>query len=163
MPLRSALPRAARVFAGCGLSLAVCGVMAFWTATPWLFPSLGPTAFLQFAAPGAATNHPRRVLGGHAVAIASGALALLACGLWTAPSCFVTGVDLPRIAAATLALAATGGLMVLLDVEHPPAGATTLIVALGLLHEPRDLGIIMAAVLVLVLACTALRPLARAG
>jgi CBS-domain-containing membrane protein len=149
------------VFAGCGVSLAVCGAMALWTATPWLFPSLGPTGFLQFAAPGAATNHPRRVLGGHAVAIAGGALALLVFDLWTAPSCLVTGVDAARIGAASLALAATGGLMILLDVEHPPAGATTLIVALGLLHEPRDLGVIMAAVLVLTLVCAALRPLAR--
>lgn len=127
-----------------------------------MFPSLGPTAFIYFAAPDAPTNRPRRVLAGHAVALACGALALLVCGLWTAPSSLVIGVDIARVAAAALALAATGGLTVLLDVEHPPAGATTLIVALGLLREPRDLLVIEGAVLVLVLVCAALRPLAQA-
>lgn len=149
------------MFGGCALSLAVCGAMAVWTGLPWIFPSLGPTAFIFFAAPEAPTNRPRRVLAGHAVALVCGALALVVCGLWTAPSSLVTGVDIARVLAAALALGATGGLMVLLDVEHPPAGATTLIVALGLLREPRDLLVIEAAVLALVLVCAALRPLAE--
>ncbi len=32
--------------------------------------------------------------------------------------------------------------MVLLDVSHPPAGATTLIVSLGIISKPRELVII---------------------
>jgi CBS domain-containing membrane protein len=36
--------------------------------------------------------------------------------------------------------------MVLLDVSHPPAGATTLIVSLGIISKPRELVIIEVAV-----------------
>lgn len=40
--------------------------------------------------------------------------------------------------------------MVLLDVSHPPAGATTLIVSLRIISKPRELAIIEAAVFLLV-------------
>jgi CBS-domain-containing membrane protein len=50
----------------------------------------------------------------------------------------------------TLALCATLSLMVWLNVPHAPAGATTLIVALGLLRTPFDLGILMLAVIVMI-------------
>lgn len=40
--------------------------------------------------------------------------------------------------------------MVLLDVSHPPAGATTLIVSLGIISRPRELVIIEVAVFLLV-------------
>jgi CBS-domain-containing membrane protein len=40
--------------------------------------------------------------------------------------------------------------MVVARVPHPPAGATTLIVSLGIFHEPRQLVILMIAVLLLV-------------
>ena len=40
--------------------------------------------------------------------------------------------------------------MVLLDVSHPPAGATTLIVALGIISRPRELAVIEVAVFLLV-------------
>jgi CBS-domain-containing membrane protein len=41
--------------------------------------------------------------------------------------------------------------MILVSAEHPPAGATTLIVALGILPEPIDFLFLMAAVLALTL------------
>lgn len=40
--------------------------------------------------------------------------------------------------------------MVLLDVSHPPAGATTLLVSLGIISKPGELAIIEVAVLLLV-------------
>ena len=40
--------------------------------------------------------------------------------------------------------------MVWARVPHPPAGATTLIVSLGILREPWQLGVLMLAVLLLV-------------
>lgn len=81
---------------------------------PWIFLSLGPTAFLVFAAPGAPANAPRRALLGHALALAAGYGALALCGLLAAPAVHVSGVEGPRIAAAALALAATGGAMIAL-------------------------------------------------
>ena len=40
--------------------------------------------------------------------------------------------------------------MVLFDVSHPPAGATTLIVSLGIISRPRELVIIEVAVFLFV-------------
>ena len=159
--LSSRLARAARVSLGAGLAIAVCSGMAFWTALPWVFPSLGPTAFLAFVAPTAPANHPRRVLVAHGVAVLSGAAALHLFGVTDVPA-VLTRLDLAHLGAVTFALAATGGLTVLLDAEHAPAGATTLIVALGLIRDPRDLALVEAAVLVLVLVCAGLRRLGLA-
>ncbi|MGH9682901.1 MAG: HPP family protein, partial [Candidatus Acidiferrales bacterium] len=50
--------------------------------------------------------------------------------------------------------------MVLLDVSHPPAGATTLIVSLGIISKPRELVIIEVAVFLLVTQALAINRLA---
>jgi CBS domain-containing membrane protein len=52
--------------------------------------------------------------------------------------------------AAALSLSFTGALRVPLDVSHPPAGATTLIVSLGIISKPLELVVIEAAVFLLV-------------
>ncbi|WNM37142.1 HPP family protein [Micromonospora halotolerans] len=52
-----------------------------------------------------------------------------------------------RIVAAAGTLAVTAAVLVLLKAAHPPAGATTLIVSLGLLHTPGQLVVAFAAVL----------------
>ena len=54
-----------------------------------------------------------------------------------------------------LALAATGALMILLGVVHPPAGATTLIISLGFITTPAHLGVIEIAVALLALQALA--------
>lgn len=157
------LARALRVGAACVLSLAALSGMSFWTHQPWVFPSLGPTAFLAFAAPGAPGNHPRRALLGHAIGLGAGYGALALCGLDRAGPVTATGVDLRRVAAAALALGVTGAGMVLADAEHAPAGATTLIVALGFLTAPHDLAICMLAVTALVVLSIGLRRALRLG
>jgi CBS-domain-containing membrane protein len=53
------------------------------------------------------------------------------------------------VIAAALSLGLTSGLMVLLKAPHPPAGATTLIISLGILTQPRQLVILLLAVVVL--------------
>ena len=56
----------------------------------------------------------------------------------------------PRVLAAALSLSTTGAFMVLLRADHPPAGATTLIVSLGIISNLKALVIIEAAVFLLV-------------
>lgn len=56
-----------------------------------------------------------------------------------------------RVLAAATSLGLTGAAMVLLDVGHPPAGATTLIVSLGFITRIQYLLVIEAAVVALVL------------
>ncbi|MDZ7733224.1 MAG: HPP family protein [Acidimicrobiia bacterium] len=53
--------------------------------------------------------------------------------------------------AAALSLGLTSGAMVWARVPHPPAGATTLIVSLGILREPEQLLVLMLAVVLLTL------------
>lgn len=67
----------------------------------------------------------------------------------TAAPALDTAVTVPRIGAAALSLALTSGLTAWWRVPHPPAGATTLIVSLGILREPSQLAVLMAAVLLL--------------
>jgi CBS-domain-containing membrane protein len=50
--------------------------------------------------------------------------------------------------------------MVLLRAPHPPAGATTLIVSLGLLHTPLQLAVLMAAVILLCIQAVVINRLA---
>jgi CBS-domain-containing membrane protein len=59
------------------------------------------------------------------------------------------GLDWPRVVAAGVSLAATGAPMILFNASHPPAGATTLIVSLGIISRPVDLVAIEAAVFIL--------------
>jgi CBS-domain-containing membrane protein len=59
-------------------------------------------------------------------------------------------VDWSNAGAAALSLALTSGAMVWCRVPHPPAGGTTLIVSLGILREPWQLGVLMHAVCLLV-------------
>ncbi|MGI9071223.1 MAG: HPP family protein [Bryobacteraceae bacterium] len=50
---------------------------------------------------------------------------------------------------AALSLSLTGATMVLLRVSHPPAGATTMIVSLGIISKPEYLLTIEVAVILL--------------
>ena len=62
--------------------------------------------------------------------------------------------------AATMSLCLTLSLMVWLGVPHAPAGATTLIVSLGLLRTPEQLAILMLAVVLLIVQGFAINRLA---
>jgi hypothetical protein len=136
----------------CVLSVGLLGSMAFVTGAPMLFPSLGPTAYLLALRPEAPSASPRNTVVGHGIGVLCGVLALLVCGLWGAPGSLAPGeMTLLRVFAAALALGGTGFVMVLADRSHPPAGATTLIVALGLMPGSSALVALMASVVGLVL------------
>ena len=152
--------RAVFVFANGFITIALLAAVARISGTPFVFPSLGPTAFLLFATPLLPAASPRNTIYGHAIGIACGYGALWATGLAHAPPAMVTGVSWDRVIAAALSLAATGALMMLLDAPHPPAGATTLIVSLGIVIHPFHLAIIEVAVALLVLQAIAINRLA---
>jgi CBS-domain-containing membrane protein len=65
------------------------------------------------------------------------------------------------VIAAALSLASTAAVMILLDASHPPAGATTLIVSLGIITKPQHVAMIEIAVLVLVAQAFWIHRLAR--
>jgi len=86
------------------------------------------------------------------VGVAAGALSLAIFGLWNAPSVYVSGVTFTRVCAIALAVALTGGVLRVLRSAHPPAGATTIIVASGLLAKPHQMLDVLIGVLLLTIA-----------
>lgn len=142
-----------------GVLVAVAGLLAWVFGRPLIFPSLGPTAYVAATATKERPLTAREVLGGHLVGVLAGLAAyhLLANGavLTTAAPRFGAG-QLRLAASGVLAVSLTGGGMVATRTSHPPAAATTLIVALGLLADPVDGLHIMLAVGALFLAHRAL-------
>ena len=130
------------------------------SGTPLIFPSLGPTAFLLFRNPMQPAASPRNTLCGHAIGVLCGYASLWLMGLTHEAPTIVEGVLAGRVFCAALSLAATGTLMILLDVWHPPAGATTLIIALGIIIRPYHLLGVAAAVAILVLQALIINRLA---
>lgn len=139
------------VFVNGFIAVGLLAGLAMVTHTPLVFPSVGPTAFLLYFMPMAPTASPRNALCGHAIGIGCGYAALWLMGLESSGSAILEEIHWPRVLAAALSLAATGALMILFRVVHPPAGATTLIVSLGFITAPAHLCAIEVAVALMVL------------
>lgn len=132
------------------ISIGIMAGVALATGQPFIFPSLGPTAFLLFYTPLLASASPRNTVTGHLIGVIAGYLALVIFGLTAAGPALQEGVTPPRVLAAALSLGVTSGVMVWLHVPHPPAGATTLIVSLGIMTRPVELVVLMLAVVLIV-------------
>jgi CBS-domain-containing membrane protein len=144
---------------GC-LSIALMSLVALVTDEPFVFPSLGPTAFLFFYTPTAPAASPRNALLGHLIGAAAGWISLAIFGLRDDGPAFAVGVDAQRVGAAALSLGLTSGVMVLLRTPHPPAGATTLIISLGILTDLWQIAVLMLAVVLLTVQAFAINRLA---
>jgi CBS domain-containing membrane protein len=151
---------AAFMFVNGFVTIALLAMVALATGTPFVFPSLGPTAFLFFFDPRAPSASPHHAIVGHAIGILCGYGSLLIFHLEHSGSALALGTTWPRVLAAALSLASTGALMILLNAAHPPAGATTLIVSLGAITRPMHLVIIEVALVLLVLQAIAINRLA---
>lgn len=138
------------VFVNGFITIGILALLAFVTGNPFVFPSLGPTAYLLFFSPLTKASSPRNTILGHAIGLICGYGAFVLTGAGSMPFGVHPGIFWPRILAAALSLSATGAFMALLDVSHPPAGATTLIVSLGIISKPRELVVIEVAVFLLV-------------
>lgn len=133
------------------LTISALGIIAYFADAPLIFPSLGPTAFLIFHRPTASAASPRNTLTGHFIGVISAVASLAIFGILDAPGALEAGVSLRHALAAGLSLGLTSGLMVFFRRGHPPAGATTMIVSLGLMTTPSDLIALMLAVTLLLL------------
>ena len=132
------------------VTIALLALLALVSRNPFVFPSLGPTAYLLFFSPLTKASSPRNTVFGHAIGIFCGYGAYVMTGAGAVPFGVHPGIFWPRILAAALSLSLTGGLMVLFGVSHPPAGATTLIISLGIISKLREVAIIEVAVFLLV-------------
>jgi CBS-domain-containing membrane protein len=142
------------------ITIGLLAVLALLTGSPFVFPSLGPTAYLFFFSPLSESSSPRNTILGHAIGLICGYAAFALVVASSPPFGMNPGVHGPRLLAAALSLSATGALMALLRVSHPPAGATTLIVSLGIISQPRELVIIEVAVILLTVQAFAINRLA---
>lgn len=133
------------------LAIGVLALMAHLAHSPMVFPSLGPTAFLLFYKPLEPPASPRNTVLGHRVGASAGWISLVFFGLAGLPGSGLGEIGWARMGAAALSIGITIGVMELCDVPHPPAGATTMIVSLGLMSELWQLGILMLSVSALVI------------
>src|SRR2546430_17593217 len=65
---------------GC-ISIGIMAALAVVTHSPFIFPSLGPTAFLFFYTPTAPSASPRNTVIGHAIGVTAGYFSLVVTGL----------------------------------------------------------------------------------
>ncbi|MFW6197018.1 MAG: HPP family protein, partial [Thermoplasmatota archaeon] len=87
---------------------------------PILIAAIGSTSFIVFAMPESRTANPKNVLGGH-----------LLCGILGLLFFKLHSTLLPLTATIALAVGASIFLMVVLDIEHPPAGGTVIFLILN--------------------------------
>lgn len=141
-----------RVSARAGLLFGLLGLVAWGTGKPFIFPSLGPTAFVLSVQSQADHASAWVVVGSHAWGTLAGLASyhLLASGgtlmILQTPMSEVGGL---LAASGTVAMLLTSALMIGTRSVHPPACATTLIVSLGLLPTVREGALIIAAVALL--------------
>lgn len=130
------------------LYLTVTALLAWSSGRPFLFPSLGPTAYV-LAFDNKEVHSFRAVVGGHACGIVGG---LVSYYLLVFPYTFqdwggpLGQAGMYLALGGVAALAITAGLMLGLKASHPPACATTLIISLGIMPLCREAIIILISV-----------------
>ncbi len=117
-----------------GFLIMIPGVLGYLSGNLWLFPSLGPSFFMQMETPRTKAARPYNVIAGHLIGIVAGYVSVIAVsGIAGLPSAF--GPPHLLLSAHIAASGLSMGLMVLIQVlmkaQHPPASATTLLITLG--------------------------------
>lgn len=137
-----------------GILTLIPGLLGLATGNVWLFPSLGPTAFLQAATPQHESARPYNVLVGHVTGAVAAIVAVLLLHAGAEPTVFSEHkLFLGRVLASALAVALTLLLHVLLRANHPPAAATTLLIALGGFKiTAKDMTALLIGILIITLA-----------
>jgi HPP family len=121
------------------LLIFLVGIIGLAAHRPWIFASLGPTAYLHAENPEHNSSRFYNTVVGHLVALGSGFFALWLLDAWDAPDVIATGhLTMVRVGASTIAIGLTVLLVLALRASHQPAGATTLLVALGTFQTLND-------------------------
>jgi HPP family len=112
--------------------IALIGLLALLTRQLWLFPSLGPTIFIQVVTPNHVSARAWSTLAGHVVGIAAGFGAVFLVGAQHSPPVLSSGdLTIERVVATALAIGVTVSVQEALRAPHPPAAATTMLLTLG--------------------------------
>lgn len=134
-----------------GCLLTVPALIGWVTGRPFIFPSLGPSAFALVMDRGGAIS-ARHILGGHLIGAICGFVTfrIIAYGYSVSHLPGPLSLSLLRLAASgVVSVVLTTLIMVVGRMQHAPACATTMIVSLGLLSTFYDGMFIMVAILVM--------------
>jgi len=136
-----------------GILTLIVGGLSLLAGMVWLFPSLGPTIYLQTQKPAEPASRFLNVVLGHLLGLASGFAGIFLFNAFNDPVTLQAKELTPgRLGAAVVALALTLLLTLLLKAHHPPAGATTLLTALGSIQTLQDSINLMIGVLIIAIA-----------
>jgi CBS-domain-containing membrane protein len=126
--------------------VAAMSVAAWVTGLPAVVPSLAPSLLGAAASPGRREHTPTTLLVGHFIAILAALASLVAFDLLGEPPALVAGVSAARMVALPVALALTLAGMLIVRRLHPAAGATALLVGMGIVRPGGDLVVLIAAI-----------------
>lgn len=143
------------------LLVAIPGVAGYLLGQPWLFPGLGPTAFMQAESPHLPSARFYNVVMGHLLGMIAGFIAVALFDASSEPSVpFSHILSAPRLGAALVAVTLTVLGTALFHASHPPAATTALLITLGAMQATATTaGVICVGVLIVAAAGEALRQL----
>ena len=127
----------------------IVGGLSLVAEAPLLFPAIGASAFLVFNAPTSPLASPKHVIVGHLIGATLGCVCAWLFGVAAHEPWLATGEPWRAALSASLALALTAPAMTLTRSAHPPAGATTLIFATGLMGGAVDFVAVLASAVAL--------------
>ncbi len=145
-----------------GIAAALAAVLAIVTREPFVFPSLGASAYLCATMPKSPAAQPRTVLVSHVAAALIGFGTLHLTGLDSHVPAAVEGMTAMRATAVAISLALTVAATSAFAVLHPPAGATALIVTLGILSSVHEVLILVASIFIFAAGIWSVQQLAKA-
>jgi CBS domain-containing membrane protein len=137
--------------------LFIVALVGWLTQKPFIFASLGPTAYELIETPERQTARPYNVIVGHLIGVVAGFLGIYLTNAWNAPNISSGAISPQRIGACIIAAGLTVFLTLLLKASQSAAVATTLLIALGVLQRGQDAFIIIGSVILISIPGEALR------
>jgi CBS domain-containing membrane protein len=126
--------RFAALLGGAG-AVTLLALLGLASSDPFVYPPIGASAFLIFSMPTLPSAAPRNAIGGHVCGVLGGAGALAAFGLLHRHG-GAADISGARAGAVGVSLLVATALMLVFKVSHPPAGATALMISLGIVTSP---------------------------
>jgi hypothetical protein len=135
---------------GEGALIMVLAAIGWATRWPFIFASLGPTAYEMMEQPELKSARPYNVIAGHFVALGAGWASLWVFHARASPTVSIAGfVSAPRLWAAVLAVVLTTLVTLTIRASQPAALSTALLVSLGSMQTARSAAAIVISVLIL--------------
>jgi CBS domain-containing membrane protein len=120
-----------------GALILIVGATAFASGHPWMFASLGPTAYEQAEKSDQKSARLYNVIVGHFVGLGSGFAGMAIVGAWNAITVTAnTSLPFDRMTASVIAATLTTFVNLILDSGQPAALSTALLVTLGAYDTP---------------------------